>query len=97
MTDIQKKELRKMIKEVIKNNNGNCSVCKQNLFNSEQFFAKMRGIKLTWGETDIYFFIPHEITFSFAYSHIIRYAPHRDKKGLEIVLIDDKIISLRGF
>jgi hypothetical protein len=97
MVDI--KSFKAMVKEAIKNNNGDCSVCIQQIDNNVLAFANMRGIKASWqngedGKLTLY--IPKEITFTLPYMEIARYCVHNGRRQIEIELSGRRLFSIRG-
>jgi len=92
MTEI--KDFKKAVNEFIKKVNGQCTVCNQHIRIKEQSFAKMRGLKTSWGRYELSLFIPKEITFVISYLHITSYYAH--KNGVEINLDNERVISIRG-
>ena len=94
---ICKKDFRSAVKQVIENNGGNCSVCRQNINTGAVSYANMRGIKTSWGRGQLTLFIPHEITFTIPYIEIISYQHSpAHPASLEIALNCRDLISIRG-
>jgi hypothetical protein len=89
------KDFRALIKQVIENNGGNCSVCNQNIDTGMTSFANMRNIKVSWGHNSFTLYIPKEITFQVPYTEIKSFTVSPLRKQIDIEIIGRYLISIR--
>jgi hypothetical protein len=93
---INKKEFKAIVKQVIDNNVGNCSVCNQSIDTGMTSFSNMRDIKVSWGRDSLSLYIPKEITFTVPYIEIESYSVSPLKKQIDIELEGRVLVSIRG-
>ena len=92
---IEMEALKQAVTAVIRNNQGNCSVCAQQIDSGILAFANMRGVKISWGRDVFMCYAPHEATFKIPYTVIQEYQEFLDHKQIEIVLDGRLLISIR--
>jgi len=96
MNSEMKKQFRGIVKQVIENNGGNCSVCNQHIDNGVVSFANMRGIKASWGRDALHLFVPKEITFVIPYIEIKQFSVSPGRKQISAELEGRNLVSIRG-
>ena len=91
---MNKKELKQLVKEALKNNDYQCSVSIADIDSNVTAFANLRGAKVSWEKTNMIIFVPGEITFEIPYARILRSHRNSDKQ-LELVLEKRSLVSIR--
>jgi len=94
MRKILFKELKKTINETLKANDYKCSISIADTDTTLTSFANLRGIKVSWGRTEMAFFVPGEISFIIPYAYI--HQMHRySVKQVTLVVEKRQLVSIR--
>jgi len=94
MNKILFKELKQIVNETLKANDYQCSVSVADTESTLTSFANLRGVKVSWGKTEMALFVPGEISFIIPYAYIHQMHIYSEKQ-VTLTVEKRQLVSIR--